>query len=133
MEEKNKAYVVYRGRNPGVYDNWPDCHMQVTGCKNAAFEGFETFEAADYAWYLHCAKTNGRIYRSQGVAVCGVDPEGPGEASSSSQQNSAFSNEPTMATGQSSNTPATDGANEPEVFLQGFVLGMLVTMMLTHK
>ena len=28
---KNKYYVVWKGLNPGVYDNWAECKMQVEG------------------------------------------------------------------------------------------------------
>jgi viroplasmin and RNaseH domain-containing protein len=43
-------YVVYVGRQPGVYSNWDDAHAQVNGysgachkkfkCKEEAFEAF---------------------------------------------------------------------------------------------
>ncbi|KAJ6836193.1 hypothetical protein M6B38_326850 [Iris pallida] len=26
-------YVVLKGRKPGVYTTWPECHMQVNGFK----------------------------------------------------------------------------------------------------
>jgi hypothetical protein len=33
-------YVVYRGRNPGVYEQWVQCHQQVTGFHNSCYKSF---------------------------------------------------------------------------------------------
>lgn len=35
---KQKFYVVWRGRKPGVYDNWDDCKQQVEGFGEAAYK-----------------------------------------------------------------------------------------------
>ena len=37
-----KYYVVWRGKEPGIYDNWPDCQKQVHGFAGAAFKSFKT-------------------------------------------------------------------------------------------
>ena len=47
---KKKYYVVKRGKQPGVYYNWPDCQKQVQGFAGAVFKGFVTKEEAE-AWY----------------------------------------------------------------------------------
>lgn len=43
---KRKYYVVWKGLNPGVYDNWEECKMQVEGQEGAKYKSFETREEA---------------------------------------------------------------------------------------
>ena len=43
---KRKYYVVWKGVNPGVYDNWEDCKAQVHGFEGAKFKSFESDEEA---------------------------------------------------------------------------------------
>lgn len=43
---KNKFYVVWNGVNPGVYDNWTDCKLQVEGYEGAKYKSFDTREEA---------------------------------------------------------------------------------------
>lgn len=38
---KKKFYVVWEGRIPGIYDNWPDCKAQVEGFNGAKYKSFE--------------------------------------------------------------------------------------------
>ena len=57
---KNKYYVVWKGLNPGVYDNWAECKMQVEGQEGAKYKSFETREEAVEAFekgYTHYLKT----------------------------------------------------------------------------
>ncbi|RZJ85186.1 MAG: ribonuclease H, partial [Chryseobacterium sp.] len=35
---KRKFYVVWVGRQPGVYTSWPDCEKQVKGFENATYK-----------------------------------------------------------------------------------------------
>jgi ribonuclease HI len=44
-----KYYVVWKGHNPGVYDNWNDCKTQVDGFDSAKYKSFPTKEEADKA------------------------------------------------------------------------------------
>ncbi|MDR0750636.1 MAG: ribonuclease H family protein [Tannerellaceae bacterium] len=45
---KGKFYVVWKGLNPGVYDNWEDCKKQVDGQEGAKYKSFASRqEAAD--------------------------------------------------------------------------------------
>lgn len=53
---KQKFYVVWEGREPGVYDNWDDCFEQVNGFSGAKYKAFPSQEAAVSA------------YRGDGVA-----------------------------------------------------------------
>lgn len=47
---KKKYYIVKKGKQPGVYYNWPDCQKQVQGFAGAIFKGFASKEEAE-AWY----------------------------------------------------------------------------------
>lgn len=43
---KGKYYVVWKGRNPGIFDNWAECKMQVEGEEGAKYKSFETRDLA---------------------------------------------------------------------------------------
>ena len=45
-----KYYVVFRGHNPGVYDNWEEVKEQIQGFSNALFKGYQTSEEAAGAY-----------------------------------------------------------------------------------
>jgi ribonuclease HI len=47
---KNKFYVVWCGRKPGIYSRWEDCKEQVDGVEGAKYKGFPTMELAEAAW-----------------------------------------------------------------------------------
>ena len=47
---KKKYYVVWRGVNPGIYDNWIDCKLQVEGYDKALYKSFSSKEEADVAY-----------------------------------------------------------------------------------
>ncbi len=92
MAQKKKFYVVWRGVNPGIYDRWPDCEMQVKGFEGAIYAGFATKEQAVQAYQSDPAKylkkkeerepngfmvagSNGPITRSISVdAACSGNP-----------------------------------------------------------
>ena len=41
-----KYYVVWEGREPGVYDNWDDCHEQIDGFPGAKYKSFPNKDTA---------------------------------------------------------------------------------------
>ncbi|KAG6808655.1 hypothetical protein H0H92_003381 [Tricholoma furcatifolium] len=47
---KGKAFVVYKGRIPGVYQSWHACKDQVSGYSHNSYEGFGSLEEAQAAW-----------------------------------------------------------------------------------
>lgn len=47
---KNKFYVVWTGREPGVYESWSACERQVKGVAGAQFKGFGTRLEAESAF-----------------------------------------------------------------------------------
>ena len=67
---KNKYYVVWKGLNPGVYDNWAECKMQVEGQEGAKYKSFETREEAVEAFekgYTHYLRTASSACRQSGT------------------------------------------------------------------
>ena len=47
---KNKFYVVWIGKKPGIYSSWDDCKAQVDGVDGAKYKGFFTRELAEAAY-----------------------------------------------------------------------------------
>ena len=47
---KNKFYVVWQGRNPGVYSSWEACEKEVAGYNGAKFKGFPDRLSAETAF-----------------------------------------------------------------------------------
>lgn len=45
-----KYYVVWEGREPGVYDSWDDCQQQVNGYPGARYKSYPSAEAAVAAY-----------------------------------------------------------------------------------
>ncbi len=49
-KQKNKFYVVWQGKKPGIYDSWDECKKQIEGFKAAKYMGFKTLEEAKIAF-----------------------------------------------------------------------------------
>ncbi|MCI6103614.1 MAG: ribonuclease H family protein [Bacteroidales bacterium] len=47
---KQKWYVVWRGKQPGIYATWADCEAQVKGAKNELYKAFATLQEAEEAY-----------------------------------------------------------------------------------
>ena len=39
---KNKFFVVWEGKEPGIYRSWDECKRQIHGYEGAKFKGFAT-------------------------------------------------------------------------------------------
>lgn len=64
-----KYYVVWKGANPGIYDNWADCKAQITGYPDARYKSFKTKSEATIAYregytFTKKATTTGAASRS---------------------------------------------------------------------
>lgn len=51
MTKKQKYYVVWNGHQPGVYDSWENCLLQVKAYPNAKYKAFNSKEEANEAFY----------------------------------------------------------------------------------
>ena len=49
---KNKFYVVWQGRHPGIYDNWDVCKKEIVGFNGASFKGFPDLPSAETAYKM---------------------------------------------------------------------------------
>ncbi|MCR5014482.1 MAG: ribonuclease H family protein [Bacteroidales bacterium] len=47
---KNKYYVVWKGRNPGVYNRWDDCKKEIENFPGALYKGFPDKTSAEAAF-----------------------------------------------------------------------------------
>ena len=47
---KQKYYVVWQGREPGIYLTWEECKAQVHGAEGARYKSFPTMEEAEKAY-----------------------------------------------------------------------------------
>lgn len=50
MAKKTKFYVVWSGVEPGIYNSWTDCQLQIKGYTNAKFKSFTSREEAEKAY-----------------------------------------------------------------------------------
>jgi len=62
MAKKQKYYVVWEGRNRGVFTDWKECERQIKGFPEAKYKSFDTIREAEEAlrksyWDFINAKT----------------------------------------------------------------------------
>jgi ribonuclease HI len=58
---KQKYYVVWKGRRPGIFETWEDCNAQIHGFTGAVFKSFDNKKLAEQAFKN---KSNNYIGRS---------------------------------------------------------------------
>ncbi len=86
---RSKAYVVWRGRKPGVYRTWDDCWAQVRGFSGAQYKSYPDQATADRAFNggdlltptttpIRPPKTQTTGYVRQSYAVDGACAGNPG-------------------------------------------------------
>ncbi|WP_289645197.1 ribonuclease H family protein [Maribacter aestuarii] len=50
MAKKEKFYVVWKGKRPGIYNTWEDCKSAISGYKGAEYKSFSSFPLAKKAY-----------------------------------------------------------------------------------
>lgn len=50
MAKSTKFYVVWRGNQPGIYDNWLQCKAQIDGFQGAQYKAFPNKAQAELAF-----------------------------------------------------------------------------------
>jgi ribonuclease HI len=50
MAKKKKYYVVWQGNQPGIYDNWTECQLQIKGYPGAKYKSFSSRAEAEAAF-----------------------------------------------------------------------------------
>jgi ribonuclease HI len=53
MAKKQKFYVVWEGKQPGIYTKWEDCKKQIHNVPGARYKSFEDRELAELAYGGH--------------------------------------------------------------------------------
>lgn len=57
---KQKYYVVWEGKTPGIYSTWNECKAQVDGVANARYKSYESLHEAEAALKAGANKSWGR-------------------------------------------------------------------------
>lgn len=60
MAKKQKFYVVWKGKKPGIYESWDDCSAQIKGVKGAQYKAFSSFPEAKKAYNGNYADYKGK-------------------------------------------------------------------------
>lgn len=81
--EKRKFYVVWEGREPGVYDTWEDCQEQVDGYPGAKYKSFSSQTAATIAFRGDTSEETKIIKAIAGQESTTSPSEGAGSSASS--------------------------------------------------
>lgn len=50
MSKKQKYYVVWKGKKPGIYKSWEECKAMISGVKYAQYKSFTTLAEAQKAF-----------------------------------------------------------------------------------
>ena len=61
---KNNYYVVWSGRQTGVFGSWDECRQQVDGFQGAKYKGFPTKDAAEAAFQAGPEKPDDETIKS---------------------------------------------------------------------
>lgn len=49
-KKKQKYYVVWHGAQPGIYDSWAKCQLQINGFPGARYKSFSSLKEAESAF-----------------------------------------------------------------------------------
>jgi hypothetical protein len=76
MAKKGKkvAYVVMKGRTPGIYLTWSECEEQIHGFSRADQKGYFTQEAAETAWNQFLAEQKAEAAKKPSAELVEVSP-----------------------------------------------------------
>ena len=58
---KKKYYVIFAGRNPGVYDDWNDAKEQIDGFEGAKYKSYGSSSEAADAFRKFSGKSDGNL------------------------------------------------------------------------
>ena len=76
MAKKQKYYVVWQGKVPGIYESWADCETQIKGVAGAKFKSYESRTLAEQALRIGPDMAASLPTQSANSAVIGVDSNG---------------------------------------------------------
>jgi ribonuclease HI len=86
---KQKYYVVWIGRKPGIYTSWTTCQEQINKFDDAKFKSYETKAAAEEAYKAGWKKSWGQGKPSNSGSKSGSGPTGGVSSSRQSTGNAS--------------------------------------------
>ncbi len=72
--KKSKFYVVWKGRQTGIFSSWEECSAQVSGYPGAEFKAFESLAAAEAALRGNYEQFRGKPASSQAWLFAPTQP-----------------------------------------------------------
>lgn len=77
MAKKQKYYVVWRGKVPGIYDDWRKCEKQIKGVAGAQYKSYESRLEAEAAYHNGYTPTIGTgAPKKERVSILDVGSDG---------------------------------------------------------
>lgn len=73
MAKQRKFYVVWNGRNPGIYTDWAGCKAQIENFPEARYKSFESEEQAEEAFSCESKNYIGKRRLPSGVKKVASD------------------------------------------------------------
>ncbi len=77
MSKQKKFYVVWKGKQPGIYDTWTACQQMISGYKNAQYKSFASLEEAQKAYNHSYQAYKGRKKKSPSLSPAKIAAIGP--------------------------------------------------------
>jgi ribonuclease HI len=72
MAKKNKYYVVWNGREKGIFRSWDECKAQVDGFEGAQYKSFESQKEAEAAFKQNFYKVVGATQKATQTKLTNV-------------------------------------------------------------
>jgi len=72
--KKSKFYVVWKGRQTGIFSSWEECSAQVSGYPGAEFKAFDSLPAAEAALRGNYEQFRGKPASAQGWLFAPTQP-----------------------------------------------------------
>ena len=73
---KQKYYVVWQGKTPGIYNSWKECEEQTQGIAGAKYKSFESPTLAEQAFRLGPELASSISTKAKDNAILGIDENG---------------------------------------------------------
>lgn len=75
-KKKKKYYVVWTGKQPGIYESWEECSRQVQGINGAQYKSFESIDVAQEAFRLGPQLSSNLSATQKDNVILSVDTSG---------------------------------------------------------
>lgn len=70
-----KSYVVFAGRNPGVYHTWIDSYAQTSGFKERVVRVYEDTRESEFVWSSFCQSiSSSSAVRTKAIVEQAINP-----------------------------------------------------------